>query len=73
VLPLSPDAEVRVYFEGVTKTMSPAIRHVVLEDIGNLLEGKRGEFLEYRRDIGDHFLEVCADFRVLLACPMRGR
>lgn len=71
MLAFPPDANVRVYFETMTKSMSPAIRQVILEDIDNLLKGERGEFLEHRRDIGDHFLEVCHDFRVHLSFPLR--
>lgn len=70
MLRLSPDADVIVYFEGLTKGMSPAIRQVVLEDVSSLLAGKRGEFLEHRQDIADLFLVACDDFGVYLGCPI---
>jgi hypothetical protein len=70
---LSPDADVIVYFEGVTKSMSPAVRQVVLEDISALLEGKRGEFLEHRQDLAGIFLEACHDFGVHLSFSLNER
>ncbi|MDB5238188.1 MAG: hypothetical protein JWM46_458 [Candidatus Kaiserbacteria bacterium] len=71
MLQLSADANVIVYFEGLVKCFSPAIRQIVLEDVTNLLEGKRGEFLEHRPDIAEHFLDVCHDFGAHLSCPMK--
>ena len=71
MLQLSADANVIVYFEGLVKAFSPAIRQIVLEDVINLLEGKRGEFLEHRTDIADHFLEVCHNFGAHLSCPIQ--
>lgn len=71
MLTLSADTYVRIYFEGATKSMSPAVRQIVLEDIEKLLKGDRGEFLEFRREIGDHFLEVCDNYGVLLSFPTK--
>ena len=70
MLQISPDMNVRTYFEGMIKSMSPAIQQIILEDVENLLSGRRGEFLEHRRDIGDQFLDVCFRYGVHLACPL---
>ena len=73
MLQLSPEVRVISYFEGATMSMSPAVRHVILEDIKLLLEGKRGEFLERRFDIGAHFLEICDNFGHHLSFPIKHR
>ena len=71
MLQLSPETNVIVYFEGVTKGMSPVIRQIILEDVKSLLEGRSGEFLEHRRDIGDQFLEICGIYGLHLSFPLR--
>ena len=62
---------VRTFFEQSSKTMSPAIRQVIMEDVESLLNGKRGEFFEHRRDLGDDFLTVCDQCGVHLSFPIR--
>ena len=72
MLQLSPDANVIVYFEGMIKSMSPVLQVIILEDVKNLLEGKRGEYLERSKELRDHFLEICEDLGVHLSFPLSG-
>ncbi|MBV9159640.1 MAG: hypothetical protein JO019_03540 [Candidatus Kaiserbacteria bacterium] len=67
MLSLDPRIHVITFFEGATKSMSPVIRQIILEDVANLLEGRGGDFVMHRDDLRKDFLQVCEQCGVHLS------